>query len=105
MAAPQMTQKIRQDAQQIAQDTVKKLDKNRYILRKRTGWLLATLIVMLLIGAATLGSQFYTQAHKVKRLQQHVQKLQYKMDTLEKHQQKLERLIITIQTDLEWSAR
>lgn len=100
-AVPRVTKEIREDVEKLAAETVRKLDKNRYVLRKTTGWLVATLVVTALSAAAFVDSEFMTRAHQIDHLQQQVRKMKGALDEARQDHQRLETHIVELKTRIE----
>jgi hypothetical protein len=109
VAAPRLDEETRVDVQRMAVETAKKhavktvkdLDKDRYILRKTTGWLMATLVIIALGGAVSLGSNYFTRGHQVDHLQDEIHSLDGRLEETRKAHQVLERRLVELQTQLE----
>lgn len=98
---PRLDEETREDVEKVAADTVKKLDKDRYVLQKRTGWLIATLVVTVLGATAYLGSSFFTRGHQVDHLQEQVRNLNGEVEEDREARQVLERRVVELETQIE----
>lgn len=96
-----MDESIRGDVEAVTKATVKQLDKNRYILRKTTGWLIAALVITALGAAAYLGAHFLTREHQVDHMQEQVRSMERQMDQTRKRQQTLEKRLVELETQYE----
>lgn len=101
VAAPRLNEEIREDVEKVTVETVRKLDKNRYVLRKTTGWLIAALVATALGAAAYLGSSFFTRGHQMDHLQDQVRGLEKELEEAHGTQQLLERRIVELETQHE----
>lgn len=100
-AAPRMNEEIREDVQQVATETVKKLDKGRLVLRKTTGWLVATLVMAVLGGAAYLGSHFFTHEHQINHMQDQLRQARKEFEETRARQRTLERRLVELEQKFE----
>jgi hypothetical protein len=80
---------------------VEKLDKNRIVFRKSTGWLVATLVISCLIGLVYVGAHFFTREHQVDHMRDQVKENRLVIDQLELKNQILERRIVELETRVE----
>ena len=101
VVAPRIPEEIREDVEQVTKETVEKLDKNRFVLRKTTGWLVAALIVTILGASAYLGSKFFTREHQVDHLQKQLKTIQQELEDARRERQRLERRIVELETQFE----
>lgn len=101
VAAPKLDEATRGDVEKVTVETVKKLDKDRFVLRKTTGWLIAALVLAVLGGGVYLASNFATRAHQVDHLQDEIRDLNRDLDKAHKRQLLLERRIVELETQHE----
>lgn len=99
--APRIAEEIREDVEKVAEETVRKLDKNRFVMRKTTGSLAATLVVTILGAAAYLVSTFFTRSHQLDRMHQEMRQIKGALDDAREERQQLERKVVGLETELE----
>lgn len=80
---------------------VQKLDKDRLVLRKSTGWLVASLVITSLGGLAYAGSTFFTREHQLDHLRMQLKDTRETVEVLHHKNQKLERRIVELETQVE----
>lgn len=80
---------------------VKVLDRDRIVLRKSTGWLIAGAVVFVLAALAVIGSTIFTRAHQFEHVQQQVRELESELERVQMRDQILERRLVEIETSLE----
>lgn len=100
--APRMNTNVLEDVQQVTKRTVQELDKDRFILRKTTGWLMATLVITALGGASYLGSKFFTREAQMDHMQEQFRQMKHELDRSRMHRQSLEKRIVELETELEF---
>lgn len=82
--------------------SVEKNAKGHYVLSKRTGWLMSSLVLTVLGGAVYVGSSFFTRGHQVFRLQEQVRHLNKELEKREAGRQDLERRVVELETQVEF---
>lgn len=80
---------------------VQVLDRDRIVLRRSTGWLIAGSIVTLLGIITFVGSLIFTRAHQFERLQKQVLQLEHDFELVKARNQSLERRLVEMETALE----
>ena len=80
---------------------VKVLDRDRFVVRKTTGWFVAGLVISVLGGAAFIGSSIFTREHQFDHLQEQVQELTLAFERVRAREQILERRLVEIETEIE----
>jgi septal ring factor EnvC (AmiA/AmiB activator) len=80
---------------------VKVLDRNRLVMKKTTGWLIAALVVSVLAVTAFIGSTIFTREHQFEHLQEQVRELNAKLDLVRDRNQAFERRLVELETRLE----
>jgi septal ring factor EnvC (AmiA/AmiB activator) len=82
-------------------EAVKEVDKDRFVLRKRTGWLIATLVLVSLGGIAYISATLLTREAQLDTTRDHVKDLQRDMDSMKRKNRGLERKLVEIRTELD----
>jgi len=98
---PHMDPVLLEELNEELNSAVKKLDRNRIVLSKATGWLIA-LLVLLSLGAATYaGTSLWTRELQLERLREQVQELRKESAACKTRHLAVERRLVEIETELE----
>jgi hypothetical protein len=87
--------------QKVATETVRELDKDRLVFKKKTGWAFAGLVVTVLSSVAFLGSRIITKEHQLEHALEKVDELESELEVQRRRQMLLERRLVEVQTKLE----
>lgn len=79
---------------------VEELDKDRFVFKRSTGWLIALLISSSLGGVVYLSTSFFIQEHQVEHLVEQGQQLKNRLGLFEQQKTHLEKQIVRLQTRL-----
>lgn len=71
------------------------------VMDRKTGWSLAGLVIILLVGTVYVGSTFFRREHKVDHIETQNRQLQQSVEALELKTQMMERRIVELQTEVE----
>lgn len=80
---------------------VRVLDRDRIVMRKSTGWLIAGAVVSVLAATAFVGSTIFTREHQFEHLQEQVRELDAELERVQLRDQVLERRLVELETKLE----
>lgn len=80
---------------------VKKLDKDRFVFRKTTGWLLAALILISLTAVTYAGTSIVTREHQFDHVREQVRELHKESAGCKEKHQQVEHRLVEIETQLE----
>ena len=80
---------------------VKVLDRDRIVMKKTTGWLIAGLVVLVLSVTVFIGSTIFTREHQFEHLQEQVRELDLELERTRAQDQILERRLVGFETRLE----
>ena len=82
-------------------EAVKEVDKDRFVLRRRTGWLIATLVMVSLSGIVYISATLLTRDAQLDTTRNHVRELERQMDLMKRKNRQLERSLVEIRTEIE----
>ena len=80
---------------------VKVLDRDRIVMKKTTGWLIAGIVVTALSVTAFIGSTIFTREHQFEHLQEQVRELNLEFEHTRAQDQLIERRLVGFETRLE----
>ncbi len=80
---------------------VKRLDKDRLVLRKSTGWAIAAAVIVVLGAMAFIGTRYFTREHQLDHLREEVRELTQDLELTRTRQRVLQRRLVELETKLE----
>jgi septal ring factor EnvC (AmiA/AmiB activator) len=89
------------DFLQEVDDAVKHLDKDRIVMRRSTGGIVALLVLAALGGMGYVGAKFFTREHQLDHLRQELREVGEDVEQVQLQQQALERRLVELETDVE----